>query len=415
MVNIEYTPPTDEAIIEELKKAEDKILWQKQTGDIYAKLSFIILVYFENDNSPEKKLKTINLLERFKARYPMKAHFKKGSRGFVKLTDKSFESTKAKFLAFENYREAIEWHLTSNTSGEFAEDYFIGTLADHFFSYLKIHLPVSLLYDAEGRAEIQEWVEDVLGTYDGELFHGYAGLSTRLPYDRHPYAYYEADVAREYWGITADGSAFSASDWYRGIRSISWLSFIGQPFVDKVLEQPYYAQTLKAYPQVEVKRVGQTMVIQAGSLPRVANKHQPLPLAYVVAAHLTRPIQTPHTQYGSGALQWINAYYWLRRWDNDNFEQGVLNPNGNKPNLVPIFGQALDYHPYHIVPHSGMWQPVDFVFGEGEWQSMYLQQGMPFPEEGMYLENGKKRLRRAVKWRLMSREDGGAIVMPNPL
>ncbi len=66
MNNIEYTPPTDEAIIEELKKAEDKILWQKQTGDIYAKLSFIILVYFKNDNSPEKKLKTINLLERFK-------------------------------------------------------------------------------------------------------------------------------------------------------------------------------------------------------------------------------------------------------------------------------------------------------------------------------------------------------------
>lgn len=167
---------------------------------------------------------------------------------------------------------------------------------------LNINLPVSLLYTAEGRAEIQEWVEEVLNTYDGELFHGYAGLSTQLPYDRHPYAYYEADVARDYWGITADGSAFSASDWYDGIRSISWLSFIGQPFVDKVVGQPYYAQTLKAYPQVEVKSVGQTMVIQAGSLPRVANKHQLLPLAYVVAAHLTRPIQTSHTQYGSGAF-----------------------------------------------------------------------------------------------------------------
>lgn len=54
MINIEYTPPTDEAIIDELKKAEDEILLQKQTGDIYAKLSFIILVYFKNDNSPEK-------------------------------------------------------------------------------------------------------------------------------------------------------------------------------------------------------------------------------------------------------------------------------------------------------------------------------------------------------------------------
>lgn len=93
----------------------------------------------------------------------------------------------------------------------------------------------------------------------------------------------------------------------------------------------------------------------------------------------------------------------------------MLNLKGNKPNLVPIFGQSFSNRPYHIVPHSGMWQLVDFVLGKGEWQSVYLQQGISFPEEGVYLEDGKKDLHPAIDWRLISREDGGEIVMPNPL
>lgn len=340
MYTVEQQVPSQEVLIEELKQAEKKTKVFQNKDELVGRLSFVILIYFKYDNKPESRQMLFDVVDRFKGQYPIASHFVgRFSRGFVKCSERSYESAKKRLLTLPVER-VVEWHLSSGKNGEQAEDYFLGFLADNFLSYLKMHFPMEKVYSAVGRQEIAQWIDYLLTKLE-VIHHGYAGLSFRLPYDNDLSTNYEAVVAKQYWGVTADGDSFYTTDWDEGIRSINWQTFIGPAFQEQVTTQANYSQTLSAYPDVKVKHIKDTLVFQAGDLPRLADRDKPLPLSYTVVGHLTRPVQNFNIDYNNGGMSWVETYYWLRRWENANFKAGILDFSGREEVMVPLYGTIL--------------------------------------------------------------------------
>ncbi|WP_243897199.1 type VI immunity family protein [Acinetobacter haemolyticus] len=141
---------------------------------------------------------------------------------------------------------------------------------------MQFNFPISLVYEDKGRNEFNTWIEELVTNF--EVFHGYAGLSIQLPYDHHPYKFYEYRVTRQYWGITPDGASFLKRDWYEGIRSINWYKPIGRDLKDQFINQPFYEATLKNSSEIKIKEINNSLVIKADEFPRLGNKRFALQL-----------------------------------------------------------------------------------------------------------------------------------------
>lgn len=407
---VEKQLPSDKELLQQIKEAERELLMLDKEDRVLSQLSLTIQLYYLNGGNDEGKQKVLNIIDKFRNRYPIKSHFYSNSNRFLKFTEKSYQSAYNKAVT----TNAFEWYLCSGEDGSTADKYALGvfTARDNYgVSHLHLNFPISLAYEEDGRKEYNAWIEELLTQF--EVFHGYAGLSIQLPYDRHPYQFYEYGVTRQYWGVTPDGPSFFTLDWETSTRSINWYTFIGKNLKDKFINQPFYETTLKNAPDLELTEINGCMVIKAGDLPRLGNKSKPLPLSYVVVNQLCKAVRTNiptdamHTAYRGPRYSLSQVYYWIRRWDNANFSKGVFDFDGIKEDLLPILGEYGNED--RIVPYSGVWTPFDFVGIE-----QHLTQGQEFPEEAEYdWDNGELDSKLAV-WKLVSRDDGGVVVLPNP-
>lgn len=407
---VEKQSPSEKELLQQIKEAERELLMLDKNDQALAQLSLTIQLYYLNGGNDEGKQKVLNIIDKFRNRYPIKSHFYSNSNRFLKFTEKSYQSAYNKAVT----TNAFEWYLCSGEDGSTADKYALGvfTARDNYgVSHLHLNFPISLTYEEDGRKEYNAWIEELLTQF--EVFHGYAGLSIQLPYDRHPYQFYEYGVTRQYWGITPDGPSFFTLDWETSTRSINWYTFIGKNLKDKFINQPFYETTLKNAPDLELTEINDCMVIKAGDLPRLGNKSKPLPLSYVVVNQLCKAVRTNiptdamHTAYRGPRYSLSQVYYWIRRWDNANFSKGIFDFDGIKEDLLPILGEYGNED--RIVPYSGVWTPFDFVGIE-----QHLTQGQEFPEEAEYdWDNGELDSKPAV-WKLISRDDGGVVVLPNP-
>lgn len=408
---VENQRPSEQELIQQLKEAERELLMLDKEDCVLSQLSLTIQLYYLNGGNDEGKQKALNIIDKFKNQYSLKSHFAAfKSNGFVEFTEKSYQSAYKKAKS----SNVMEWHLSSAESGQFSGDYVlsVGTARDNYgCSYMEFNFPISFVYEESGRAEFYSWISYLIHNLD--VLHGYAGLSIQLPHDRHPYQFYEYGVTRQYWGITPDGPSFFTLDWETGTRSINWYTFIGKDLKDKFINQPFYEATLKNSADIELIEMNDCIVIKAEKLPRLGNKSKPLPLSYVVVNQLCRAVRTEiptdamHTAYRGPRYSLSQVYYWIRRWDNANFSQGVLDLDGRKEDLLPVLGEYGNDD--RIVPYSGVWTPFDFV---GIDQN--LIKGQEFPEEGQHQRKSGRISSKPAVWKLVSREDGGIVVQTNP-
>ena len=114
-----------------------------------------------------------------------------------------------------------------------------------------------------------------------------------------------------------------------------------------------------------------------------------------------------HTAYRGPRYSLSQVYYWIRRWDNANFSKGVFDFDGIKEDLLPILGEYGNED--RIVPYSGVWTPFDF-----EGLAQPLIQGQEFPEEGQHQRKSGRISSKPAVWKLVSIDDGGIVLEPNP-
>ncbi|MDS7931547.1 DUF3396 domain-containing protein [Acinetobacter sp. V102_4] len=407
---VEKQPPSEKELIQQIKEAERELLMLDKNDQVLAQLSLTIQLYYLNGGNDDGKKKALNIIDKFKNRYPIESHFYSNSRRFLKFTEKGYQSVCNKAIA----TNAFEWYLCSGVDGSTADKYALGvfTARDNFgLSHLHLNFPIALVHEEKGKAEFYSWIEELVTIF--EVLHGYAGLSIQLPYDRHPYQFYEYGVTRQYWGITPDGPSFLTLDWETGTRSINWYTFIGKDLKDKFIKQQFYTATLKNTSDIELTEINDCIVIKAGGIPRLGNKNKPLPLSYVVVNQLCKAVRTDmptdamHTAYRGPRYSLSQVYYWIRRWDNANFLKGIFDFYGIKEDLLPILGEYGNED--RIVPYSGRWTPFDFVGIEQN-----LIQGQDFPEEGQHQRKSGRISSKPAVWKLVSRDDGGGVVLPNP-
>lgn len=407
---VEIKSPSEQELVQQINQAERELLMLDKDDNKLAQLSLTIQVYYLNGGSEEGKKKALKLIEQFKLKYPLKSHFHNDIRGFVKLTEKSYQSIYKKAHKIN----AFEWFLSSTENGETADDYSISiyTARDNYgVSYMHVNLPIDFAYSEKGRAEFEIWIKNIVSELD--VLHGYAGLNIQLPYDRHNYQFYEYGVTRQYWGLTPDGASFFTTDWQEGTRSINWYSFVGKQLKDKIKQQPYYAETLANAPDIQVSELNDCLIFKAGEIPRLGNKNLPLPLNYVVMNELFKvvrsdiPTDAMHTAYKGPRYSLSQVYYWMRRWDNANLIQGKFDIDGSKETLFPVLGQYDNDE--RIVPYSGIWAPFDF-----EGIEQHLTKGDEFPEEAQYQRKSGKISSKMAVWKLVKRDDNGAVLLPNP-
>jgi hypothetical protein len=114
-----------------------------------------------------------------------------------------------------------------------------------------------------------------------------------------------------------------------------------------------------------------------------------------------------HTAYNGPRYSLSQVYYWMRRWDNDNFTQGKFYFDGKKEALYPVLGQYDNAE--RIIPFSGIWTPFDF-----EGVDQHLVQGEEFPEEAQYQRKSGRISNKMAVWKLLKRDDNGMVLLPNP-
>lgn len=407
---VEEKEPSYSEIIQQLHLAEHELKMLDRDEKTIAQLSLTIQLYYLNGASDESKQKALDIIDRFKQQYPLKTHFPYSHRGFVKLTEKSYQSAYKK----AKDQNVMEWFLSSSESSELSGDYAVGvyTARDNVgASHIQFNFPISMVFENKGRQEFHTWIEYLVENF--EVLHGYAGLSIQLPYARHPFQFYEYGVTRQYWGITPDGASFLTLDWEEGIRSINWYTLIGKNFRERLQTQLYFDEILRNSKNTELKEVNNCLILKAEALPRLGDKSKSLPLSYVVINQLCQPIRTEvptdamHTVYRGPRYSLSQVYYWIHRWDNANFIDGDFDPEGKKENLLPILGEYGNDD--RSVPYSGIWTPFDF---EGIDQHFTL--GEEFPERGQYQRKSGTISTKPVVWKLVKRDDHQATLLPNP-
>ncbi|UOO77974.1 DUF3396 domain-containing protein [Neisseria sp. Dent CA1/247] len=407
---------------EALEQEYRDILLHDEEHKILAQLGLVILIYFHDGGSVAGQRKVLEVFDRFYMHYHpyLKSHFWKGMRRFAKLNQTAFVKKQQKMIAAAEQGEALFGYLSSDEWGDYSPDYAISTLTarpdiepNEKPSFIQINLPISLLKTSQGKQEFEEWVAYLCKQFS--IFHGYAGLTVSLPYDGFEYQFYEHSTTKHYWGITPDFAPYG-TNWRTGLKSVNWYTFVGKKLQGRLKKQEV-DNVLNHYPDITLQTCNDTMIFKAGSFPSTGDRNKPLPVPYLVVNNLLRPARVEklkdaiHTAYGNGKTRYSasQGYYWLRRWDNANFEQGIFNPEGDKAELMPVYRQK----PYEV-PFGGMWVPDNVPEGIEK----HLEQGEIFPNDGEYiwtLPDGNKQVTNAlyVVWRLVKRDDGGPVEVPS--
>ena len=404
-------------LYESLQREADEILMYDEDYNINARLGLTILIYYTGGGSVAGQRKTLEVFERFYSQYHgyLKTHFWDGMRRFARINPNAFQKKIDKMIQNAEQGESLHGVLNSGPSNRAAE-YEIKTLSAHplggvnDLSYLRITFPLSFLSSSEKRREYESWIEYLCKHFD--IFHGYAGLSIVLPYAYHKYQFYEYSVTKRYWGVTPDSGGHHDSLWYEGIKSVSWYTLVGKAFQDK-LNSTEIQNVLNHYRDITLKTYNDTMVFKAGKFPDLGDKTKPLPINYLVVNNLMRPILTQklndslHTAFGNGKNRYSasQGYYWLHRWDNANFENGIFDPKGTKQELMPVYRERPLEAPY-----AGMWIPDNLENAI----ERHFEKGEIFPDDGEYLQplqNGTTAIWKTdAVWRLLKRDDGGSVL-----
>ena len=405
-------------LYESLQREADEILMYDEDYNINARLGLTILIYYTGGGSVAGQRKTLEAAERFYSKYHgyLKMHFWTDMRRFARLNPTAFQNKIDRTIKNAESGRRLECVLTSDTEyGQRAPEYQFKTLSSHpidenGLSCLQITLPLSFLSTPVQQQEFEDWVEYVCKQFD--IFHGYAGLTIALPDSYYKYQFYEYAVTKRYWGVTPDSDSPITLLWYEGIKSISWYTLVGKAFQNK-LNSMEIQNVLTHYPDITLKTYNGTMVFKAGKFPDLGDKTKPLPVNYLVVNNLMRPILTQklndslHTAFGNGKNRYSasQGYYWLHRWDNANFENGIFDPKGTKQELMPVYRERPLEAPY-----AGMWIPDDLENAI----ERHFEEGEVFPDRGEYykhLLNGTTEIRKGYcVWRLVKRGDGGSVL-----
>ena len=226
---------------------------------------------------------------------------------------------------------------------------------------------------------------------------GYGGIGWALPMNNHAFPEFEATeryLADRFYGLDIDKPTYMTSGhekkWTleKGLRSPSWLTFVGQEWLPKLGGADALKAQLLKHPQVRVIPFDHGLIIQAGDAPQLYPVEEGVPSVMMHIAHALKPARAQTLNLLSyarwdGDEELDHVFFdlnecarWLGRFDGDSdwptAEQRWLQTgeaaSAGKPRLRGLPGDK--------VPARGTWWTPALT---GDAAQVQLEAGETFP------------------------------------
>jgi len=364
-----------------------------------------VSLYFYEPPTMAKREAVYGLCERFQAwsgdalklvTFGRGAVHKVGSKyGQIRGKKENIDPSRSLFLSLSDGR-------TENDSPRFYFDAMVNK-ADHqqahdlhhnSYSWLRLGMPMKGI-TPERLAGFMALAQDAANALGAE--QGYGGIGWALPMNNHAFPDFEATeryLADRFYGLDIDKPFYMTSGheekWTleKGLRSPSWLTFVGQEWLPKLGGAEALTAQLLKHPQVRVIAFDHGLIIQAGDAPQIYPVEDGVPSVMMHIAHALKPARAQTLNLLSyarwdGDEEIDHVFFdlnecarWLGRFDGDSdwpsaeqrwLQTGAVAGN-NKPRLRGLPGEK--------VPASGPWWTPALT---GDAARVQLEVGETFP------------------------------------
>ncbi|MEM8228293.1 DUF3396 domain-containing protein, partial [Morganella morganii] len=190
--------------------------------------------------------------------------------------------------------DVVEWYISDAKNGDEAPEYVMRCLNSYEVdgawgtSYLSLYLPWDILFSEEGAQEFQEWVQFLCQELEPD--HGDCGYTLVMPRDYELYMPQEYELAQRYPAMVVNSSVYIAACQYENsIRSVQWLTFLADRYIERLGGEPHVRKILSADPEITLTRYSGGLIIRAGDYPDLTPGTPPE--SYYRINELIRPIR----------------------------------------------------------------------------------------------------------------------------
>lgn len=284
-------------------------------------------LYFAG-HTPEKRQALVECIEAFNQHYA--EHFTWGS--YVNENEKMRYYDIAKI---PNIQEAvaknshpddqIEWRCASGERDE-APEYMVYAFTNRgweghnlFSSALTFHVPNKLIFDAKQKQVLLSLIQmciDKLGVY-----HAVAGFHNVRPYKPMGVGDYALAQGERFWGIYQGADIKERRQISNGIKSIDWLTYIGNTLVQRICEVETFPKYCEHF-NIKLQQQKEGFLFQLEDYPQLLPSDQPVLESYYNLNKALRPLRNGSSlsiSWDTGnnyqVLDVDESRKWMRRLD----------------------------------------------------------------------------------------------------
>jgi hypothetical protein len=288
-------------------------------------VGFSASFYFWGGHTPAKRQALIECVEAFEAAYGgyLRWGMDEDAGRRVKLADNKLPPLRQYAKSLDE-DDCISWYLASGDDTKAVSDYAISCLTergwmDGEISVLRFQVPRALVFQPEGQKVLSDLI--FLCYVRLEPFHGNAGLTAISTYDEVEWEPEKLDVATRYLALYNDDRVGDAMQAPRGVKSVNWLTFIGNTLTQRLGGPDAFAAYCRRF-GVESTQHGSGFLIRAGEYPQLGPIDELAPDAYVRVNAALRPLRNGNFgSMGTGSVNGERRFnrctsdLWIRRFD----------------------------------------------------------------------------------------------------
>lgn len=373
-------------------------------GSPAVNLGLIITVFFKDGHTSVVRRKMVECVDKFFGEF--KSQLKKTlTTKWVGITDNNY-AKKRQGIIDSTPEEIFSWYLGSAEENYLAPDYSILIMGERIYhnesnrSVIKLAFPLSLLSDFNGKEKFESWLLWLSNTFEVES--GYAGLSFVLPYNRERMFPYEYQLAKRFPGVIVDSiGTLEGGGALIGLKSASWYTILGNPWLEKLGGREKLNACLKDTPAIEQLNYNSGIILKAGHLPPALGetKTEDLPPLLIRVNKIIRPIRFNkprsfhfYSEYEDFQFETESTMQWIRRFDDvsDLIEEAIT---ASEPVRITCWTDEVS-------PHAGEWAAIV----KGTTQYIQVPEGKKMP-----LYEDKEGNTHKACWTLLKRDDGGKV------
>lgn len=337
--------------LEKLKKLAPDLEFELPDGTPVVKLGLIITLYFKEGYTTETKKKIGECFARYYEEFQpqLKSMVFRRNR---KLTPDAFSKAHKQVIETEP-NDHFSWFLGSAQKTSQADEYSLSMLnsfeihGDKLRSYIKLVLPWGILPEPDGAERYQNWLIYLCNQVCAD--HGYAGLSSVLPYDYDSYMPMEYQLAEQYSGLIVDSMPFADTlQLQEHVKSVNWYTVLGNTYVERLGGEAAVRHALSGRGDIEMLNYDYGLIIRAGQYPELGAVEDGPPPAYVAVNKVVKPVRIPnpdqlhsYSPYGD-CFDEESTARWYSRFDQPENSQAT-------PERIPA-GQPCTHAGYWFTP-----------------------------------------------------------------